>query len=71
MTPVCLDFNDYVEALLRMGFKKTRDEYNDRGWLVQTSYGRNDVVVIIRERREADQPDAKRTHACLEFISFG
>ena len=71
MTPVCLDYDAYVAALGRMGFEKKLDDYNDRGWLIQTNYKRNDVGVTVRERREADQPDAKRRHACLRYISFG
>ena len=71
MTPVCLDYDAYVDALERMGFEKKFDDYNDRGWLIQTFYKRNNVGVTVRERREADQPDAKRKHACLAYMSFG
>ena len=71
MTPVCLDFNNYVAALEQMRFEKTRDEYNDLGFVVATYYKRNDVIVQISERREADQPDSKHTHACLQSISIG
>jgi hypothetical protein len=71
MTPVCLDFYAYVAALERMGFEKTHDEYHDLGWIIQTHYKRGNVGLTISERREADQPEARRRHACLEYVSFG
>lgn len=71
MTPVCLDFNAYVAALERMGFEKTHDQYHDLGWVVASFYKRNDVGVQVRQRRQADQPDAQRKRACLVHISFG
>jgi hypothetical protein len=71
MTPVCLDFHAYVAALERMGFKKTDDYYDHRGWIVDTSYRRNNVRVTVSERREADQPEAKRKHACLKSVGVG
>jgi hypothetical protein len=70
MTPVCLDYYTYVAALERMGFEKTRDEHSDLGVIVATYYKRGDVIVQVTERREADQPEAKRNHACLAHISF-
>jgi hypothetical protein len=70
MTPVCLDYYTYVAALERMGFEKTRDEHSDLGAIVATFYRRNNIGIQVRERREADQPEAKRQHACLAHISF-
>ncbi|MDS0832487.1 hypothetical protein [Xanthomonas citri] len=34
-------------------------------------FSRGDFSVLIRERREADAPDDKLHHACVEFISVG
>ena len=70
MTPVCLDYDAYVAALERMGFKKKFDDYDDRGWVALTNYRRANVSVTVSGRREADQPDVKRRHACLESMSF-
>lgn len=35
------------------------------------TFSRGNVGVLIRERREADAPDAKLHHACVESISVG
>ncbi|MBT2747820.1 MULTISPECIES: hypothetical protein [unclassified Lysobacter] len=34
-------------------------------------FTRGNVGVLVRERREADMPEAKRHHACVEAISVG
>ncbi|WAT15066.1 hypothetical protein [Xanthomonas fragariae] len=34
-------------------------------------FSRGNTIVMIRERREADAPDDKLHHACVEFISVG
>ena len=68
MGPVCLDYNSYINALESIGFKNEYSQRHELGWIIATFYKRNDVAIQMIERREADQPEAKASHACLDSI---
>ncbi|MFD1298957.1 hypothetical protein ACFQ4Q_20230 [Lysobacter gummosus] len=71
MEVVCgLDFNAYEAALTGMGFKNEHASYGELGQLLALQYVRNDVRVQIMPRREANAPDTKLNHACVESISI-
>jgi hypothetical protein len=53
-----------------MGFRKKYSQYHELGYVLATYYARNNVSVATRERREADQPEAKSSHACLKSIGI-
>ncbi len=69
MGPVCgLEFSTYIAALKNMGFKEDAPTHDELGRLVALYYQRNNVSIQIVERREADTPNAKLHHACVESI---
>lgn len=71
MGPVCaLDFKAYVTALKQMGFKEDVPTYDELGRLIDLFYTRGNVRVIVHERREADEPDEKLHHPCVEHIGI-
>lgn len=71
MEPVCgMDFDAYEAALERMGFAPQGPLVDEIGRLISLQYARNDVLVVIVERRESDEPDDKLHHACVESISI-
>lgn len=71
MEPVCgLDFDAYYAELKRMGFKDEPGQYEKTGMLLALKYSRDQLMVTISVRGEADAPESKRKHACIESISF-
>ncbi|MBT2745784.1 MULTISPECIES: hypothetical protein [unclassified Lysobacter] len=71
MGPVCrLDYKAYDATLNDMGFKNETPTYDEIGRIVSLHYSRNNVHVQIAERREANSPESKLNHACVEFISI-
>jgi hypothetical protein len=70
MAPVCLDYDSYIIALEHIGFQKKYSRYHELGWIISTIYARNNIGVLITERREADTPEAKKSHACLKSLGI-
>ena len=68
MSPVCLDYDFYINALENMGFKNEYSQHHELGWIIATFYKRNDVAIQVVERRESNQTEAKASHACLRSI---
>ena len=68
MSPVCLDYDSYINTLKNMGFKNKYSQYHELGWILATFYARNNVAIQVVRRREADQPESKASHACLGSI---
>jgi hypothetical protein len=71
MGPVCtFDFNAYEKSLHQIGFKSIDSTYDEIGRLIALHYMRDGIHVQIGERREANTPDGKLKHACVESISI-
>ena len=71
MDPVCaLDTSYFVAELKKIRFGEGGAIYDEIGRLVNTYFARGDVVVVIAERREADEPNSKLHHSCVESIAI-
>lgn len=71
MFPVCsMDLKTYVDRLTELGYSLATEDRDHLGRLYQRHYVRNDVLVLISERWQADAPESKKRHACLERISI-
>lgn len=69
MQPVCgLDLDAYRNALAAAGYRSDAPLRDEIGRLLQLNYQRNGIQLSISERREADEPDTKLKHACVERI---
>jgi len=77
MGPVCgMDFDAYEAALKAMGFKERPDlaqyDTGEDGRIVRQrpgiGYTRKDVKIIIIPRVQADSPEAKLNHMCVEYV---
>jgi hypothetical protein len=70
MSPVCLDYDAYVSKLEQMGFKNIGPTYDELGRILDNHYVRGNVRIGTVARREADQPETKAAHACLQSLGI-
>ena len=67
--PVCgMDFDGYVSALKRMGFRMS-PSYDSHGNLLEYHFYRGKINVMLLHGEQAREPEEKRRHFCVESIS--